>query len=248
MVNDNLEINTQSDNIESEKNNELSIDKKAKLKYLILGFIWFLSILLSLLSVLFKPLYGNYYYGQGNDYFKYGIGSGLLIGYILLIKLLVVRKMKIKFEKDKTPVSWPILVGVYLFCFLFVLFISMYMGFKLKFTYDIGNNMPSYFIGQYFTKIAYRCICLYVAINMMEAFQYAVEDFMPTKGLKIHNYIPYGAILLILTYGIFGLITGVGGSFKILYFFMCLIYGEIYLLCKRSVFKATMFSLLIFIL
>lgn len=238
----NLEI--QNDSTETSKNMSL----KDRIKLIILGCSWFLSIPLALIGVALKPIYKMVYYGQANNYFKYGIAIVLLIIYFFVIKFVIQKKMHVTFKKDNSKLSWKMLCALYFCSFLLIFIISAGLGFKLKPTYDIGNNMPAYEIGQFFTKLAYRGIGLYFALNMIECFHYALEDLFPFKDKKFAAYIPYGAVVTMLTYGIYAYLTGVGGSLSVLYIFFVLLYGEIYLLCKRNLLKTYAFCILIFLL
>lgn len=239
----NLEIQSESSEVVND-----NITLKKRIKLIILGIIWFLAIPLSLIGVLLKPIYKMVYYGQANNYFKYGIAIVLLISFFFIIKFLIQKKMNIQFKKENTKLSWKMLCALYFGSFLLVFIISAALGFELKPTHDIGNNMPAYEIGQFFTKLGYRAIGLFFALNMIECFQYALEDLFPFKDKKFAAYIPYGAVVTMLTYGLYAYFTGVGGSLAILYIFFVLLYGEIYLLCKRNILKAYAFCVLIFLL
>ena len=77
----NLEIQSESSEVVND-----NITLKKRIKLIILGIIWFLAIPLSLIGVLLKPIYKMVYYGQANNYFKYGIAIVLLISFFFIIK------------------------------------------------------------------------------------------------------------------------------------------------------------------
>lgn len=244
--------NHELDNIEStpivDDASEEKITKIERIKYLIMALIWFSAIPLSLLGTIFKPLYKKVYYGQANGYFQYGLGIFLLVIYLLVIVFVILKKMNLKYEKDKTPLSWLKVCILFFGAFAISFVISACLGFELKPFYDVGNNTTAYMAGVSFVKLAYNAFGLFFAIMMIENFQYAIEGIIPIKNKNVEKYIPYGGIATMIIYGTYALCFGVGGSLKVLYFFLPILYGEIYLLAKRDNLKAYATSLLIFLL
>ncbi len=228
-------------------NNE-TISPKDRLKYGIVAISYFLAILLSNLSVLFKPLYKRVYYGQANGHFRYGLGIVIIIILSLLIEFILKKKLNITYKKDKSELSLKRTSIIFGITFLMIFIISAIIGFEIKPLHDLGNNTTAFKIGVYATKIGYFTISVYVAIHMIENFQYALDDIIKFKNPNINKYIPYGGIATMLTYGIYMLCLGVGGSLSVLYFFMIILYGEIYLISNRSILKTCASCGLIFIL
>lgn len=232
---------------ENDTTEEKIITKKERISYLLMGLIWFAALPLSLLGTLFKPLYKKVFYGQANGYFKYGLGIVLLLIFFFVIVFAIEKKFDLKYKKDVKPMPWWKTCAIFFGAFLLTFFISAIIGFNLKPFYDVGNNTTAYMAGISFTKLAYFSVELFFAMKMIENFQYALDDILPFKN-KAAKYIPYGGLLTMLTYGMFGLIIGVGGTLSVLYFFLILLYGELYLLVDRSILKAYATSLLIFVL
>lgn len=219
-----------------------------RIKYAVIALLYFIAIPLSLIGVLLQPLYKHVYYGQANAYFKYGIAIALIIALFLIIKLVIAKKMKVEYQKDKTPLSWPVLLGLYFGSFILVFIISACFKFQLKPVHDIGNNKPAYDMGKFFVILAYRSFGLLCALHMIENFQLSLEGLIKVKNKKLAEFIPYGSILTMLTYGVYSALTGVGASLSVLYVFFILLYGIIYVLCKKNILKAYAFCLLIFLL
>lgn len=232
----------------SSTNEKESINKKERIRFAVMGLIWFLGLPLSLVGMLFKPLYEKVYYGQADGFFRYGLGIFITVIFIIVMELVVKKKMKMDYKKEKTILSWPRCCLVFFGSFFFVFLISALIGFEVKPFHDVGNNTTAYNAGIYFTKLGYQSFQLFLAINMIENFQYALDDAIPFKNKKVSKYIPYGGIATMLTYGVYSLCFGVGNSLSVLYLFLVLVYSELYILCDRSITKSFAASLLIFLL
>jgi uncharacterized membrane protein YhaH (DUF805 family) len=238
-----------------EDNNELDdtstdnvISKSTRIKYAILGLSYFIAILLSNIALLFKPLYKRVYYGQANGHFRYGIGILILIALICVIKKVIQPKLGLNPIKDKRPFTWKKTLFIFGLTYLVIFIISAIVGFEIKPFHDIGNNTTGYKIGVYATTLAYQFLCVIIAVFMIDAFQYALDDIIPFKNKKVSAYIPYGGIATMLTYGIYALVNGHGGTLSVMYFFLVILYGEIYLLCNRNLLKTIASVGLIFVL
>lgn len=238
--------------IDNEKyNNDVipeNISVKQRLKYAVVALAYFAAILLSNLSLVFKPLYKRVYYGQANGHFRYGLGIILIIIFVLLINFILIKKLNITYKKDKTPLSLKRTSIIYAITIVMVFIISAIIGFEIKPLHDIGNNTTAFKIGVFATKTGYYTVCLYIAVLMIENFQYALDNTIKFKNKNINKYLPYGGLATMLTYGIYSLCLGVGGSLSVLYFFMILLYGEIYLLCNRHILSTCVSCGLIFVL
>ena len=247
-------METETEIVENTAVEAKTIDKnttivlKERLKFLIIGLSYFAVIFLSKLALIFKPLYKKVYYGQANGHFEYGLGLAFVVVFILLIELVLKRKLKPDYHKEKTQLSWGMTAVLFAFTFIMIFIISALSGMDLKPVHDIGNNTTASRAGIFGTTLLYHVSCLYVAINMIENFQYALDDIIPFKNKKVSNYLPYGGIATMLTYGIYSLIAGLGGDLSVLYFFIVLAYGEVYLLTKRSLLKTFAVAGLIFVL
>ena len=77
---------------------------------------------------------------------------------------------------------------------------------------------------------------------MIRLFQDGMEKIVITK-----YQIPWGGIFVMLTFGLYELLT-YDHSFGIFYFFFPLIYGTIYLVSKRNVFITFLLSFFIYLL
>lgn len=224
-----------------------NITKMDRIKYMIVGFISFLCIPASMLSVIFKPLYNKVYYGQSNDLFKYGIALVLSIIFFILIQTVLKKKINISYNKPKEvlPLWKEILVFVITFGIIFG--ISAYLGFNVKIFYDLGKSTTGLLIiCMAVRSVYYVFMCLFIVL-IIENFQYALEGLIHFKNPKINDYLPFGGICALVLYGTYALIADIG-TLKILFFFLILVYGEIYLLTNRNFVKTYGAVALIFLL
>lgn len=218
---------------------------KERVKYMIVGIISFLSIPASMIGVIFKPAYKKVYYGQSNDIFKYAIGAFVLLILFILIKCVLIKKMHITYKKDTNPLSIKKTIIVFVLTFGIIFAISAYLGFHVKLFYELGNNTTGFKMLIHAIKYLYYIVmCLFIVL-MIENFQYALDGTFKSKKI-ISSYIPLGGLVTLLLYGTYALIMGIG-TMKILYFFLILVYGEIYLLTNRSFIKTYAPVMLIFL-
>ncbi len=217
-----------------------------RLKYAIAGLILFLSLPISNIAYVFKPLYKRVYYGQSNIMFYYGIASAVMFIIYCLVKFLYCKKLNIVFKKDKTPLSTKMVIIIFAITFAVVFIISAILGFHVKPFYDLGNNTTGFKLYVQGVRHIYYGFLIWQIVNMIQFFQYALDDIIPFKNMKINKYIPYGGIVTMLTYGTYAWITGIG-TLHALFFFMILVYGELYLLSKRNLLSTFASTAIIFI-
>lgn len=220
--------------------------KEDRIKYLIVGVISFLCIPSSFIATIFQPLYNRVNYGQINDYFKYGIGIVFLLIAFLVIQLVIKKKLHMTYERDTSPLSLKKTIIVFFLTFGIIFAISAYLGFEVKIFHDLGKNANAFKLGKHATKCGYYAIVGLFITLMIENFQYAFDGAIKSKR-KIINYIPLGGLCTMLTYGTYALCMGFG-TMKILFFFLILVYGEIYLLTNRSFLKTCACVMLIILL
>jgi len=244
-----IEENTSVNNEETKAlDKKEAISNKDRIKYAIIALSYFVAILLSHIGVILKPFYKRVYYGQANGHFKYGFGLVFLAIFACIIQFVIKKKLNITYKKDTTPLTWKRAGIVFGITFVMIFIISACSSFQLKPFYDVGNNTTAYKVGVYATTLAYHTVCVFFAVHMIENFQYALDDIIPFKNENVRKYIPYGGIATMLTYGIYSLCMGLGGNISVLYFFLILLYGEIYLLTNRSILKTCASAGLIFVL
>ncbi len=219
--------------------------KKARLNSLIVALAYFISIPISNIVLVFKPLYNKVYYGQSNDIFYYVLSMIVLALFMILIELCLKKKLNVLYEKKK-EISYRNTIIVFLITFITIFIISAIIRFHVKPFYDLGNNTTGFSIIIKAVEILYLIMLAAYVVKIIESFQYALDDIIPFKNPNINKYFPYGGICAMLTFGVYALIMGIF-TLPVLFFFLILLYGEIYLLAERSFLKSFASILLIMV-
>ncbi|MGM9972102.1 MAG: hypothetical protein ACI35W_06815 [Anaeroplasmataceae bacterium] len=220
--------------------------KNERIKYLILGLAYFLSIPLANIVLVFKPLYNKVYYGQANDIFYYGLSVIVLGVLLILVELLLKPKLGIKLIKSKEELPIINTILIFSITFIAIFIISAILGFHLKPFYDLGKNTTGFKIIVKAVEILYLVMISAYMVKLIEAFQYTLDNIIPFKKEIINKYFPYGGIATMLTFGIYMIILNFT-SLSLLFFFLIIVFGEIYLLAERNFIKAFGSIALIFI-
>jgi hypothetical protein len=122
-----------------------------------------------------------------------------------------------------------------------IVIISAQIGFQVKPFYDLGEKFNGYElmnnIGIFIRNIV-KCIWI---IIMIKAANSLVENI---TGKEKITY-PVVGIILMLTLGIYDLVTGMN-NLSVTYFFLYLVYGWIYVLTEKSMLKSYLLILFIF--
>jgi len=240
------EVQVNNDQPQEKVENTATMSLWDRAKYAIAGLLLFLSLPLSNLAYIFKPLYKRVYYGQSNPMFYYGIASGIMFVIYCLVRFLYCKKLNIKYKKDKSPLSVKMILIVFAITFVMVFIISAIIGFHVKPFYDLGNNTTGFKLYVQGVRHIYYGFLIWQIVNMIENFQYALDGIIPFKNQSINKYIPYGGFVTMLTYGTYAWIAGIG-TLHALFFFMILVYGEVYLLVKRNLLSTFASTAIIFI-
>ena len=220
--------------------------KKQSLKYIGLGLAYFMCVIFSNIAVIFKPLYKKFKYGKYNQMFFYLIASIILIVCFLLIRLLVVKKLRVDYDKDKSELDVKRLGIVYGLVVLTILIISAIIGWEIRFLNDLGSNFGGNELMDQLVKTLYALIALFVVTNIIENFEYGFEGLIKFKNINMQKFFPTGGIVTMILYGSYELIIGFN-HLPILYFFIIGLYGFIYLLCNRSISKTYIANLFIYL-
>ena len=218
---------------------------KSAINYFILALICFLFIISALSASLFTPLFKKVNYGQRLPLLN---AIYIFILWIIEIDVIIVilyKKNKfdilnIKREKEELSVlRILILFGITLAP---IFLISGLLGWKLKIVDDLGERITGDFLTFQLCEYGKAIPKLFIVAIMIRLFQDGMEKIVITK-----YQIPWGGIFVMLTFGLYELLT-YDHSFGIFYFFFPLIYGTIYLVSKRNVFITFLLSFFIYLL
>ncbi len=208
-----------------------SIEKKEIIHY---G-IYVLAILVSFFAVevvrLFSPLFKNVYFG-------YVTPMILDVMRILLYVAIIVFALKYANKHFKSPNCVP--EGGYPLSRIFLLYgitalvvfiVSASLGFRLKVVVDLGENIGAIYLYNNLANIIASLVRMGIVTIII---RYSTELFELLVKKKWANYIPIGGLISLITIGLFELLALKDvNAINIVFLFMHLLYGEIYLLSYK---------------
>lgn len=220
---------------------------KETIFYCLYGVACLLCLAFGELALLFKPLYKRVYYGQINEMF-YLIISAVLT--LLACSLLVFLSKKfLKFNPLRSPEEvrheeLPLknVLFLTLITVACIVVFSALSGWQVKPLADMGERYTTVQIGISALRWAYDILKIFVVVMMLNFFQTGLEKSFNTK------LIPWCGLLLLLTFGIYDLFIFKAQTFKLVYLFMNIVYGQIFLLTHKNVPKTFILSFVIYLL
>lgn len=224
---------------------EIKKDKDAY-KYFLLAFLSLACIYTSKLSNLFLPLFSKVYYGNLNGMFL-AIAT-IIIWAFELVAVYYFAKNKFGiylFSKKNKDVETPSLLKVlmtFLITFIPIMIISALLGWNLKIVDDFGQKIESIKVTSVISQYVQFLLKILWTTIIIVLVQEGMEKIVVTKAK-----IPWGGIVLMLTFGILELFL-FDGKFKIMYLLFNLIFGVIYLLTNKSFSKTYWISYILYIL
>ncbi len=216
---------------------------KENLKYIYV----IISLIFLLFSVkivtIFEFLYRLVGYGLMNEVFEYSLG----IVY-LLIGLLVVFRI-FKFEKREKIGLLPIkrVLLLYVMTLVPILIISASLGWEVKIFFDIPDNSTGTSIINHFVNILFYLPKLMIVTLIIHFSQSLFEKSTTFENEKIKNFIPFGGIVAMLSFGLYELFTGAHDLY-IMYLLFNIYFGYIYIATDKSIVKSFCLITLIFLL
>ena len=225
-------------------------DKRTALIYFIFAAITLAGIYVVQLFRLTEPLFQYVYRGNMSMVFFYGLCVVFWVPFIILLNKFVKKYTGSNlFAHADTPISLKRTMIIYACAVIPIFIISACLGFTLKIVYELGSRVSQMQIITNATMYANGAVKLILAVIFLQLTHKACE--LLYRG-KFANVIPWGGIVLALTYGPLELavayITGSGILFAWLGIAFALLYGIIYLLGKKSFFITYFVSLIIYIL
>lgn len=238
--------NDKLEKIENEKNKvEFRKDKDAY-KYFLLAAISLICIYTSKLSNLFLPLFSKVYYGNLNGMFL--TVATIIIWSFELVAVYFLAKNKFNiylFNKKGKDVEKPSLLNIlitFLLTFIPILIISAMLDWNLKIVDDFGQKIESIKVTSVVSQYAQFLLKILWTTTIISLVQEGMERLIVTK-----IRIPWGGIVLMLTFGIIEVFV-FDGKFKLMYLLFNLIFGLIYLLTNKNFTKTYWISYILYIL
>ncbi len=220
---------------------------KETIKYVLFGIGCLLIFGFGEIARVFEPLYENIYYGTLNNMFYNIIRAiiwviGIVIVIVLSKKFLSFNPLGSKQESKKEELPMKNLLILTLIVTVCIAIASGLVGWQVKILADLGERYTGLMLGMSAVKWGCSLIKIAVVIMMLNFFQVGVEKSFPNL-----NNIPWGGILLMLTFGIYELIMK-ETNLPLLYLLFTVVYGEIHLLTHRNTIKSFLLIYFIYLL
>lgn len=202
-------------------------------------------ILSPIAAKLISPMFDYVGYGAMRLFFNELFTS--IIWLVEIVIMAIVYKKKFKYnilsnpetKGKELPMKRIIFIGVVIAACILV--ISAQIRFQVKPFYDLGEKFNGYELTNNLGIFIRNIVkCAWIVI-MLRAAQNLVETV--TKKDKI--IYPVAGIILMLTLGVYDLITGMN-NLAVTYFFLYLVYGWIYLLTEKSMSKSYLLIMFVF--
>ena len=215
-------------------------------KYLLFGIACLLMLPLSNVMLLFEPLYEDVYYGTLTEMY-----NDILKAIFCVIGMVVIHKIskkklsfsplrsKLESRKEELPIKNVILLTlITMGC---IALVSSMVGWQVKVLADLGERYTGLQIELASAKWGCAVAKIMLVVMMLNFFQEGMEKSIPSK------HIPWGGILLFLTFGLYELIIG-ATTLPLVYLLLTLVYGEIFLLTHKNTFKSCVLIYVIYLL
>ena len=219
---------------------------KESIKYIILGVCCLLILALGEAAILFEPLYEDIYYGTLSNMFFTVIRA--IIWAVGIITMVIISKKVLKFNPLRSPKEsrkeeLPIknLIALTLITTACIALLSGLVGWQVKILADLGERYTGLMLELSAATWACNAVKILVAIMMINFFQEGMEKS------KFNKHIPWGGLLLLLTFGLYELIMG-STNYPLVYLLYTLVYGEIHLLTHKNTIKSFLLIYLIYLL
>lgn len=223
----------------TEKNN-----KYLDLIVYVIGFV--LIIITPFFARLISPLFDWAGYGAMRKFFNELFTS--IIWFVEILILAIVYKKKFKqnivmnpeVKGEELPYKrMAVITAIVVVC---ILVISAQIGFQVKPFYDLGEKFNGYDLINnvgIFVRNVIKCMWIVIMAKAMQSF---CEQLIGSKNSKI----PFAGIVLMLTVGIYDIITGVN-NLAVTYLLLYAVYGWLYLLTNKNMIKTYLLVVFIFL-
>lgn len=147
-------------------------------------------------------------------------------------------------EKDtrgkELPIKRVFLIGMVVA--LCIIVISAGIGFRVKPFYDLGEKFNGYDLLNNVGIFIRNIVKSLLIVVLVKAAQDLVEIILKKDNIKF----PWCGIILLFTVGLYDLITGMN-NLAIIYTFLYVIYGWVYLLVEKNPIKAYLLIMFIYL-
>ncbi len=212
-------------------------------RYFIAAAVLLCGLYLSeLIHLLEQPLFSRVYYGNLNSIFFAGF-SALYLGVFFIFFHKSARNVlgETPFKKKDAPMGIKRNAILYAMTVIPVVVTAMILGFEFKIVYELGENVSGMVLYSNVAMYANKAVKLLYSTYLIYLFEKGAR-----KLFNGNAYIPFGGIMLLLTFGIVELLISVS-EFRWLYFGYTVYFGLIYRVSEERFVPTYLLSLILFV-
>lgn len=240
-------------NIQENGEQNARSEKKTALLYLLFALAALASIYVVQLFRFTAPLFANVHQGDFTTIFYYGLNVAFWIPAIALLSHFIKKTTGYRvFHRGTSELSLRRSLVIYAMVAVPIFIVSAVLGFELKVVFELGTKLNTVQVATNGVMYAHGAVKLLLAVMIIELVQEAFGKLVKLK-FKYAEYIPWGGIVLALTFGLLEVLVThhtpfIPDTFSWLYFGFDLLYGIIYVAAKKNTFVTYFTSLILFIL
>ncbi len=209
---------------------------------LLFSLLYFFSIFLGYISILFRPLFDNIYYEHITDILCNILRTVIYL--ILAISLNHAYKKIVKpIKKQKTELSLKRVTVLYLITIGLITIISIMSGWQLKPFSELGERYNALTI---YTKLS-ELSCLVIEVYFMMCMFACFEKFCNDNNYKNYEYFCPSIFFVLLTFGIYQLIVYFN-IYQLVFIPFIILLGFIYPYTNKSFWKTYAIAVIVFLI
>ena len=247
------EIVARSGNGQTDSSQKERSETKTALLYLLFALIALAAIYVVQLFHFLEPLFSDVHQGNFTSMFFYVFNVAFWIPAIIALSFCIKKFTGYNvFHKGTSELSLRRSLIIYAMVAVPIFIVSAVLGFNLKVVIELGTDLSAAQVATNGVMYVHGAVKLVLAIMIIELVQEAFGKLIKLK-FKYAEYIPWGGIVLALTFGFLEVIVTshtafIPNTFMWLYLGFDLLYGIIYVVAKKNAFVAYFTSLILFIL
>lgn len=219
-------------------------ERKRCLPYFLAALILLVGVYASeLFHFVEDALFSWIYSGNLNEMFFAIISMLYISGFMIVFHVYAKRFLKASpFFINEQKTDWKRLIIIFVMTALPIIAVAAVMGFKFKLEYGLGERVTGMTLlgnGIMYVNAASK---LFAAVYFIYLIERACHKLFEESG-----YIPFGGILLALTFGVLDAVLS-PSAFGLLNAFLCLYYGVVYLVAEERFGVTFTVALLLYII
>lgn len=240
-----------SDSLVQKEAPDKKSEKTTALLYLMFAFIALIAIYVVQFFHYLEPLFSDVHQGDFTSIFFYCFNIAFWIPAIAALAICIKKFTGYNvFHKGTSEIPLKRSLIIYALVAVPIFVVSAILGFELKVVFELGTKLSAAQVATNGVMYVHGAVKLVLGMMIIELVQEAFEKLFKFKYCE---WIPWGGIVLALTFGFLEVIVTshtafIPNTFMWLYIGFDLIYGIIYVIAKKNAFVAYFTSLILFIL